>query len=76
MADLTGFALDATVPLVRPSSVVRRIVGNLYGIYTPSAGKGPLFMAMGDAGRAELEQMVEDTRADMGYWETYFPADA
>lgn len=35
---LTQWALDATLPLVRADSVARPVAGSLWGIFTPSTG--------------------------------------
>lgn len=36
-------ATDATRPLVRIDSEIRQLAGELWGLYTPSAGTGPLY---------------------------------
>jgi hypothetical protein len=72
MAQLTKMALDAIMPLVRPSSYISQLTENLWGLYTPSTGvPGVLFFGT----KEELEQKIEDAKEDQGYFDMYFPED-
>lgn len=69
---LTWLALDAILPIVRPSSFVRQFTERLYGLFTPSTGvPGVLMLGTKEA----LEEKIEEARKDQGYFDMYFPED-
>jgi hypothetical protein len=59
---LTRYGFNATLPLLRKDSKVRRIVADLWGVYTPSAGQGPLFMG------SEEECYEKLSEYEPGHW--------
>lgn len=67
-ANLTGWAWDAPLPLIRADSYARPWLGDVWTIFTPSASVYSLFMGSEEEVKGTLSEGGTIKQQDGGHW--------